>query len=152
MNSMNLKSIFATLALFTAVLGGAATAAAADIKFEAQLIWGTSAAKPDDSKLKAADAEVRKKLASLPLKWTHYYEVNRQSLTVAASATKKSALSDRCTVEVKHLGGDKIEVLLLGQGKEVGKVTQQLPRGEILVLAGNAPAENAWLVTLKRIE
>ncbi len=149
---MKLNSLLVTLALFTAALGFTATAPAADLKFEAQLIWGTSEGMPADSKLKPADAEVRKKLASLPLKWTHYYEVNRQSLAVAANQTKKSVLSDRCTVEVKRLGGDKIEVLLLGQGKEVGKVTQQLPRGEILVLAGNAPAENAWLVTLKRIQ
>ena len=147
---MNLKSIFAAVILLVTMLEF--SAAAAELKLEAQLIWGTSETKPADPKLKPADAEVRRKLASLPLKWTNFYEVNRQSLTLAPTETKKSALSDRCAVEVKHLGGDKIEVLLLGKGKEVGKVTQHLPRGEILVLAGNAPAESAWLVTLKRIE
>lgn len=147
---MNLKLLFTAAVFLTTALGF--SAAAADLKLEAQLIWGTSETKPADPKLKPADAEVRRKLASLPLKWTSYYEVNRQNLTVPSGQTKKSALSDRCAIEVKHLAGDKIEVLLLGKGKEVGKVTQQLPRGEILVLAGNAPAENAWFVTLKRIE
>jgi hypothetical protein len=32
------------------------------------------------------------------------------------------------------------------------KRTQALPKGEILVLGGNAPNASAWLVILKRID
>lgn len=147
---MNLKSIFAAVILLPTMLGF--SVAAADLKLEAQLIWATSEAKPADPKLKPADAEVRRKLASLPLKWSNFYEVNRQSLTVASGETKKSVLSDRCAVEVKHLGGDKVEVALFGKGKVVWKGVSPLPRKEILVLGGNAPDASAWLVTLKRLE
>ena len=147
---MNLKCILMA-AIFLPVFV-AVSATAADMKLEAQLIWGTSEAKSPNPRHRPVDADVQRKLASLPLKWPHFFEENRKSFTVADASAGKVALSDRCAVEVKNLGGDKIEVLLLGKGREVGKVTQHLPRGEILVLAGNAPAESAWLVTLKRME
>lgn len=147
---MNLKRILTAaifLPLFVAV-----SATAAEIRLEARLIWGTSEAKSPNPKHRPVDADVQRKLASLPLKWPHFFEENRKSFAVADAAAGKVTLSERCAVEVKNLGSDKVEVLLFGKGKEVGKVTQHLPRGEILVLAGNAPGESAWLVTLKRIE
>jgi len=45
-----------------------------------------------------------------------------------------------------------VEVSLIGKGKEVVKRTQALPKGEILVLGGNAPNATAWLVILKRTD
>ena len=146
---MNFKSLLTATLLLPAFM---AVAAAADLKLEAQLVWGTSEAKSPDPKHKSVDADVRHKLASLPLKWSNYFEVNRQKFTVAPEATKRADLSEKCAVEVKNLGDDKVEVVLFGKGKEIWKGMQHLPRGEILILGGNAPAESAWLVTLKRIE
>jgi len=148
---MNLKNIF-TAAAFLSVFVAVSAAAAAEMKLEAQLIWGTSEVKSPNPKHRPVDADVQHKLASLPLKWSHFFEENRLLFAVADAATGKVTLSDRCAVEVKNLGNNRVEVLLFGKGKEVGKVTQHLPRGEILVLAGNAPGESAWLVTLKRME
>jgi hypothetical protein len=45
-----------------------------------------------------------------------------------------------------------VEVSLVGKGKDVAKRTQKLPKGETLVLGGNAPNATAWLVVLKRLE
>jgi hypothetical protein len=53
---------------------------------------------------------------------------------------------------VKKLAGSEVEVSLMGKGKEVVKRKQSLPKGEMLVLGGNAPNSTAWLVLLKRIE
>ncbi len=50
------------------------------------------------------------------------------------------------------LGGAKLEVVLFGKGKETLRRTQTLPKGEMLVLGGNAPNATAWLIVLKRIE
>ena len=127
-------------------------ARAADMKVEAQLIWATSETKSPNPKHKPVDADVRQKLASLPLKWTHFFEENRKALNVAAGATQKAVLSDKSAVEVKHLSGEKVQVTYFGEGKEVWKGVQLLPKGEILVLGGNAPGDSAWLVTLKRVE
>jgi len=53
---------------------------------------------------------------------------------------------------VSNINGTEVEVSLIGKGKEVVKRKQSLPKGEMLVLGGNAPNSTAWLVVLKRIE
>ena len=147
---MKLKSfIFAAICLFA--FSTFATFAA-DMKLEAQLIWASNEAKSPNPKHKPVDADVRQKLASLPLKWTHFFEENRKALNVTAGATQKVELSDKSAVEVKQVQAEKVQVTLFGNGKEVWKGVQPLPKGEILVLGGNAPGDNAWLVTLKRVE
>jgi hypothetical protein len=130
----------------------ALAAFAAEPKLEAQLIWAASTTNAPTGKLKAVDADVQHKLDSLPLKWTKFYEMNREAFTPAATETKRVVLSDKCTLEVRHTDGDKFEVALIGNHKPVWTGVQPLPRGEILVLGGNAPDASAWLVTLKRLE
>jgi hypothetical protein len=140
------------LALSLLVCAGV-VARAGDLKLEAQLVWGTNDEKSPDPKLKPVGADVRKKLADLPLKWSHYFEVNRERFDVANGTTTKAALSQKCAVEVKSLEGKKVEVVWFGKkGEVVGKQTQPLARGEMLVLGGNAPNATSWLVILKRLE
>ena len=123
-----------------------------ELKYEAQLIWATNDKKSPDPKHKPAEPEVKRKLGELPLKWDNYFEVSRKEVKVAKGGKNKMPMSDKCALEVKHVEGDKVEVSLIGKGEAVLKRTQALPKGEILVLGGNAPNETAWLVTLKRIE
>ena len=123
-----------------------------ELKYEAQLIWATNDKKSPDPKHKPVEPEVRKKLGELPLKWDNYFEVNRKQFSVAKNGNAKLPMSEKCSIEVKQLEGDKVEVSLFGKGEAVLKRTQALPKGEILVLGGNAPNETAWLVTLKRFE
>lgn len=138
--------------LLVALTLSAVTARAADFKFEAQLIWATNDQKSPDPKHKPVEAEVRKKLADLPLKWQNYFEVNRKTVELARGGNQKVTLSEKCTIEVKDVDGRRVEVSLVGKGEPVLKRTQRLPKGEILVLGGNAPNATAWLVTLKRTE
>jgi hypothetical protein len=127
---------------------------AGDLKFEAQLIWAANDEKPPNPKLKEAEPEIRKKLGDLPLKWKKYFEINRKQFNVPKKGSSKVSMSDKCAIEVEHLGGDKVEVSLISKKKSevVLRRTQQLPKGEILVLGGNAPNATAWLTTLKRVE
>jgi len=126
---------------------------AADAKFEAQLIWATNDKKCDDPKLKPVEPEVRSKLGELPLKWENYFTVKREQVNVGKAGTNAVTLSEKCTVEVKRLGDTKVEVSLHGhKGSVCYKRTQPLPKGDMLVLGGNAPNATAWLVTLKRVE
>jgi hypothetical protein len=124
----------------------------AEMKVEAQLVWGCNKKESPDPKHKPVSEEVRKKLLTLPLKWTNYFEVNRKLLSIPVAAQKREVLSEKCSVEVKNLGKSKVEVLLFGKGEQVEKRTQDFPRGETLVLAGRAPEETTWLVVLKRLE
>jgi|CZKM01.1.fsa_nt_gi hypothetical protein len=126
---------------------------AADMKFQAFLLWGTDDNKPPEGKAyKPVDPEISKKLKDLPLKWAHWFEVNQVAFAVSPGATKEVPISEKCQLNVKQLAGPEVEVSLVGKGKEVVKRKQSLPKGEMLVLGGNAPNSTAWLVLLKRIE
>ncbi|HEY5915041.1 MAG TPA: hypothetical protein VJA21_30985 [Verrucomicrobiae bacterium] len=132
---------------------GEGQAQAAVLKLEAQLVWGTDDSKPPAGKnYQPVQPELKKKLKDLPLKWSNYFEVNRKSLEVKAGETRKEPMSDKCEILVKHLDNSDLEVSLIGKGKEVMKRRQSLPRGEILVLGGNAPNATAWLVILRQAE
>src|SRR4029453_12826330 len=105
---------------------GMAGGGEADLKLEAQLIWGTNDSTSPNPKHKPVDAEVKKKLQELPLKWTNYFEVNRKTFEVPVSGVKKEPLSEKCAVEIKNLGGTKVEASLFGRGEQVVKSTQRL--------------------------
>ena len=132
---------------------GEVGARAADMKLQAFLLWGTDDSKPPEGKTyQAVEPDIRQKLKDLPLKWTNWYEVKRVAFTVPPGTVKEAPMSEKCQVNVKKLGGQDVEVSLIGKGKEVVKRKQSLPKGEMLVLGGNAPNSTAWLVVLKRIE
>jgi hypothetical protein len=133
--------------------GSELRAQAADMKFQAFLLWGTDNSKPPEGKdYKPVSADIGQKVKELPLKWTNWFEVNRKDFTVPQGTVKEVAVSEKCQVNVKKLGDSDVEVSLIGKGKEVVKRKQSLPKGEMLVLGGNAPNAKAWLVVLKRIE
>jgi hypothetical protein len=136
--------VFALLAL----AAERAQAADASMKIEALLVWVTNL----QSTNKPVEADIHKKLAQLPLKWANYYEINRDRLTIPASKSVKTQLSDKCAVEVKNLGLSTVEVGLFGQGEQVVRRNQTLPKGDIVAFGGNAPGTNGWLVVLKRLE
>ena len=128
-------------------------APAADMKLQAYLLWGTNDRNPPaDRNYQPVNPDIRQKLKSLPLKWTHWYEVKRVDFQVAPGASREVTLSDKCQVKLRQLASAEVEVLLIGQGKEVMKRRQALPKGDLLVLGGNSPNATAWLVVLKRNE
>ena len=138
------------LALLT---GGELRTQAAGMKFQAFLVWGTDDSKPPEGKAyKPVTAEIKQKLKDLPLKWTNWFEVNRKECVVPHIGTKEVPMSTKCQVNVKRVGAAEVEVSLIGKGKEVVRQKQALPKGEMLVLGGNAPNSTAWLVVLKRLE
>ena len=154
---MRLKLILAPLLVWFLAAGALVAPAGvvsegSVLKLEVQLIWGTNDPQSPDPKHKPVESAVKKKLNDLPLKWTNYFEVNRKAFEVPLHGTTKVPLSEKCALEVTNPGDSMVEVSLVGKGKGVGKRTQKLPKGETLVLGGNAPNATAWLVVLKRIE
>lgn len=133
--------------LLCAVIPTLVRSASADLHLEAQLVWGTNNEKPNDPKLKELDSQMTRKLRGV-FKWKNYFEVNRQSLTVAPSATKKVKMSDQCQIEVQYLGNSSVEVKLYGKGKHVVTKRQLIKPGELLVLAGDDKNDTAWFVVL----
>lgn len=145
---------FSLLALVLPLLVvGVSEAQAGPWKFEAQLIWATNDKKSPDPKHKEVEPEIKQKLDKLPLKWANYFEVSRQQIVLEKGGTNKVCLSPKCSIEMKVVEGKKVEVTLLNKkGEVVSRQTQPLPKGEVIVLGGEAPNATAWFVTLKRIE
>jgi len=138
-------------AVFFLAYACAVRSATADLNLRAQLVWGTNNDKPDDPKLTEVDQQVKEKLRGV-FKWKNYFEVNRQSFTVIASAPKKVRMSDLCEIEVQNLGNSSVELKLYGKGKMVVRKTQKIKSGELLVLAGDDKNDTAWFVVLSLIE
>ena len=144
---------YATLLLLAFSFGMVTFAHAGDrgVRFKATLVWGTNDAEPDDSELKPVPPPVAKKLAKLPFKWKHYYAVGEcREFSVSKGKHKKVRMSDDCEILVKAVDSEKVEVSLRGKGKPVGKVTQKLPKGCMLVTGGDAENLTAWFVVLHR--
>jgi len=126
-------------------------AAAGEMQFQVHLVWATDDPKPPQGKdYKPLEPEIRKQVKAL--KWKNYFEVRHVDFSLSPATSKKVSISDKCSIEVKDLGNSNLEVVLIGKGKEVARVKQVLRKGEILVPAGDAPNETAWLAILKRVE
>jgi hypothetical protein len=139
------------LALGCFLLTGLSVQVLADeLKLEAQLIWGTNDEKSPNPKHKPVDSQVAKKLKKLPFKWQHYFEVNRQQFTVAQGETKKIVLSKDCEITVRNAGNHSVEMHIFGKGECIGKISQALPKDELLVTGGNAANFTSWFVVLRQ--
>lgn len=155
---MRFKLIRATILLCFAsglLLGNAgASARSAEMQYEATLVWGTDEAQPPPGRnYKPVSPEIQDKLRQLPLKWSHWFEVHHKEFAVTSDSAQRVVISDKCQLDVKRLGSDgRLEVVLIGKGKEVVRRKQTLPQGEMLALGGNAPNHTAWLVILKRLK
>jgi hypothetical protein len=125
---------------------------AGEIKLEVQLIWGTNDEKSPDPKHKSVDPKVEKKLKKLPFKWQNYFEVNRQKFSVAQGETKRTVLSKDCEIKVRNAGNNSVELQIFGKGESVGKISQSLPKDEMLVTGGNAANFTSWFVVLYQAE
>ena len=126
-----------------------AQAAAAETKFEAILVWGTNDEKSPDPSHKPVSEGVAKKLKDF--KWTHYYEVARQNVSVGKDE-KKVQMSKDCVIVIKVLDKDQVEVTLIGKGKTVGTIKKELKKGACLVTGGNASNSTGWFIILKQVE
>ena len=129
---------------------GASSIHAGEVQVEAQLIWGTNDPSSPNPKHKVVEPAISRKLSKAPFKWKNYFEEERKTVSIPEGTTKKLKMSDSCEVELKNVGGEKIEAKLFGKGKPVNKSVSPLSNDDILIIAGNAENDTAWLVTLRK--
>jgi len=139
---------FVTLLLLA---GGATHTFAANLKLEAKLIWGTNDDKSPNPEHKELDAATKEKLRKV-FKWKNYYAVNHVVKPVPSRGSNKFELSKDCTIEIKELEGPKVEVKLIGEGKEVHKTTLTISQGQSVVYSGDDKNESAWFVMITELE
>lgn len=123
---------------------------AANLKLEAKLIWGTDDAKSPNPEHKEVDPATKEKLRKV-FKWKNYYVVNRITRPVPSRASNKFELSKECTIEIKELEGPRVEVKLIGKGKEVHKTTLNIEKGQSVVYSGDDTNQSAWFVIITEL-
>ena len=152
---MRLGLICASLFAVSALLftGNVARAASdtSSLNIEAQLVWGTNGTNAP-GKLKLVGPRMSERLKHSPFKWDRYYEVNRQTDKVKFNEKKSVTMSKDCDIEITNLGDSQLRLRLFGHGKLVSDVTQALPKGELLVVGGDAEDSTAWFVILRQAE
>jgi len=141
------RLLLASLVLF----GTTPQVFAAELKLEAKLIWATNDEKSPDPDHKAVDAATAEKLRKV-FKWKNYFVVNRVVKVVPSRGVNRFELSKQCTVEIRELEGPRVEVKLIGQGKEVHKTTKSLTKGESFTYAGDDKNESAWFVIITELD
>jgi len=136
------------------LFGMAIAARAGDMALEARLVWGTSDDK-SDAKCKPMDAGLDGKLHGM-FKWKNYYEITNQIATLEVNKVRTLKMSDQCTLELKNVGGSRIEVNCIGQGKPVHKGAYTLDPPKWLVLGGNCDNNTAyntaWFIGLRAVD
>ena len=91
-------------------------------------------------------------MSTAPYRWKNYFEVNRQVVDVAVGETKKVSMSKRCSLDIKNLDTNRIEVKLHGDGKPVSTHKESLAKNWRLILSGDAGNQTAWLVSLRKTD
>jgi hypothetical protein len=122
-----------------------------DLNVEAVLVWGTNSEKPAAKKLRELEPDLARKLGKSPYKWKNYFEVERKSVVSPVNVTKRLIMSERCELEVKNLGDERVEVKLIGQGKPVSRHVESLPPGYTVVLSGDDKNDTCWMIVLRQI-
>jgi len=150
-------SIRRFLACLIAVLGALflnssrlSAAESSGIHVEAILVWATHVAKTNDASLKELEPQLTKKL-SKRLKWNLYYEVKRKEATISGKEATHIPISDKCSLDIKHLGEERFEVHLTGKGKAVSRTVESLAHGHIMVVGGDDTNDTGWLIVIREL-
>jgi hypothetical protein len=150
---MSIRRFLACLtALFVGSCFSAARLSAAEsgTRVEAILVWATHVAKTNDTTLKELEPQLTKKLRKA-YKWDLYYEVRRKEATVSGKEATKIPISEKCMLDIKHLGDERFEVHLTGKGKAVSRSVESLAHGHIMVVAGDDKNDTAWLIVIREL-
>jgi hypothetical protein len=137
----------ARLLLATFLLAAAATSNAADIKLEARLVWGTNDEKGGPN-CKPVDADLAAKLHGM-FKWKSYFEITNEVASIPLNKTRDLKMSEQCTIRIKNLGGSRVELSCIGEGKPVDQRVVTLTPPKWLVWGGNSKQDTAWFIGLR---
>jgi hypothetical protein len=154
---VNQRRVFLLLgyaALLFGVLGlstvRVSAAESSGLRVEAILVWATHVAKTNDASLKPLEPQLTKKLRST-YKWDLYYEVKRKEVTVSGKDATPIQISDKCSLDIKHLGDHRVEVHLTGKGKAVSRSVESLAHGYLMVFGGDDKNDTAWLIVIREL-
>ena len=118
-------------------------------RYYVQVIKATNEPEPPTKGAKAVGANLGEKLS--PLRWKHYWEVERRDATAPAGKAMKVELNGDRTVELAPINAEKVEVRLY-RGKQLARKSCHKPNGHLMAIFGGDEGERAWFVVVRREE
>jgi len=129
----------------------AGSAHAQSMKVEAKLVWCTDDAHSPNPKHHPLEADLARRLKHSPYRWKNYFEESHHIVDIPVGQTRsRIVMSPHCSLDIKNLGNETVEVRLHGNGKPVSIHTESLSKNGLLVVGGQAENETAWLVTIRK--
>ena len=78
--------------------------------------------------------------------------MHKEPIKLRLNEEKTITMSRNCVISVTYLKDENIKFQLFGKGKLANTVTQDLPKGRLLITGGDAENSTAWFVVLKQVE
>ena len=139
------------LGLFCLAFMGFLTGMAEDaqkVTFHIQLIRGADSDKPDDPSWKVIGPKLNKNLRTV-FRWTNYWEVKRESATLAKGKVAKLRLTPERTVEIRLLAPPNTQIRLFHNGG-LTRCSHQPIRQHMTILGGDSKSGDPWFVVVRR--
>lgn len=143
-------SSWAVAGLLVMVSPSFAAAAEPSLNVEVRLVLGSEDGKPIPADFKKMDAALAKTL-SRSFRWTEYYEGKPQKVQAPAQQSQKVKLDEECSIELKNLGGSKIEVKYFVGTKQIGKTVNTLPPQNWLTVGSVDKSNSAKFVMMRLV-
>ena len=137
------------VALIVAVLVCGMWPGWADDKYYVQLIKATNQADPPAKGAKAVGTKLGEKLS--PLRWKHYWEVERRDTSVPNGKTRKVELSGERAIEIAPNAEGKVEVRLY-RGKQIARKSCHKANDRMMAIFGGDEGQRAWFIVVRRQE
>jgi hypothetical protein len=141
-----MKALFGFL-----VLLGVSAVCLADgepVTFYAQLIRGTNQEKLPQASWKPVGPKLSGRLCP-KFRWSHYWEVNRQALSVRSGKPTRVKLTPKREIEIELRGVGESEIRLYSAGKLVRKSRQPI-NARMTIMGGGSDEKESWFIVVRR--
>lgn len=120
----------------------------AAVPFYTQLIRGTDSPTPGHESWHPVGPKLSNKFGP-KFRWKHYWEVNRQSMSVTPGKAMRVRLTPDREVEIELRDGMEYVVRLYTSGK-LARCARQKLKSRMSIMGGGLEAEESWFIVVRR--
>ena len=118
------------------------------VPFYAQLIRGTDMEKPGQSSWRPVGPKLSKQFGP-KFRWKHYWEINRQAVSVIPGKPTRIRLSSDREIEIELREGTEYDVRLYTGGK-LARCSRQKLQSRMSIMGGGLEVTESWFIVVRR--
>ncbi len=139
------------LLLLVVLVGGLAVAGPAErgkLTFRLQLVRGNDSATPPTPEAKPIGPRLSERLRAV-FKWEHYWELKRESVTLAAGQKVCKSMSSERAVEVELRSAETMTIRIYRNG-QLKRTEEQATATPFSIFGGEKDADQSWFIVVRR--